>query len=239
MVRCSPALMPTSCSSKPGMNDCEPITTGDIVARAALERHAVDGAGERDRHLVAELCVRALAFRQERPVLIRDAADRFVDLRLGHLGGEAIELDVLEVAELDLRQHFHRDRVVEIGLALDHRLDGVFLGRQLDLRLHREAQIVVRDDLRVRVAHRRLDRLGHHRAAIHALQVPDRHLAGTEAVDANRALELVKARVDLGVEVVCRDHHAILALQSIGECFGNLHGQIVLVCSLRVVLPRV
>ncbi len=28
MVRLSPALMPASCSSKPGMNDCEPITTG-------------------------------------------------------------------------------------------------------------------------------------------------------------------------------------------------------------------
>ena len=81
-------------------------------------------------------------------------------------------------------------------------LIGVFLGRQLDLRLHREAQIVVRDDLRVGVAHRGLDRLGHHRAAVDPLQVPDRHLAGAEAVDAHRALELVEARVDLGIEVV-------------------------------------
>ena len=67
---------------------------------------------------------------------------RLVDLGVGHLGDQPLELDVLEIRKLDLRQDLHRDRVVEIGLALDHRLDGVLLGRQLDLRLHRELQLL-------------------------------------------------------------------------------------------------
>ena len=167
------------------------------VAGAALERHAVDRAGERDRHLVAVVRRGALGLRQIRPVLLGDAHDRLVDLGLGHVGGELLQRDVVERRKLDLRQDLHRDRIVEVGLALDHRLDRGLLGRQLDLRLHGEAQIVVGHDLGVGVAHRRLDRLGHHRAAVHPLQVPDRHLAGAEAVDAHRALELVEARVDL------------------------------------------
>ena len=63
----------------------------------------------------------------------------------------------------------------------------LFLGRQLHFRLHGEPEIVVGHDLGVDVAHRGLDRLGHGGAAIDALQMLDRHLAGPEAVDRTRS----------------------------------------------------
>src|SRR5205807_6927822 len=41
--------------------------------------------------------------------------------------------------------------------------------------------------------------------------------------------------VDLRIQIIGRDHDAEFALQSVGKCFGNLHGQIVLVrCALPV-----
>ena len=46
----------------------------DVVARAALERRAVDRAGEGDRDLVAGGRFRAFALGQERTVLLGDAA---------------------------------------------------------------------------------------------------------------------------------------------------------------------
>src|SRR5436853_3045053 len=51
----------------------------------------------------------------------------------------------------------------------------------------------------------------------------DRHLARTKAVVPDGIFELAQSRVDLRIEVVGRDHHAKLALQSIGECLPNLH----------------
>ena len=116
MVRCSPALMPMSCSSKPGMKEFEPITTAMSLAGAALERLAVDRAGEGDRDLVACRRFGALSLGQERPVPLGDGLHRVVDLGVRNLGSQPLQLDVLEVAELDLRQNLHRDRVVEIGL---------------------------------------------------------------------------------------------------------------------------
>ena len=51
----------------------------------------------------------------------------------------------------------------------------------------------------------------------------DRHLAGTEAVDADLVLQLVEPRVDLGVELGRRHHDLEFALQAFGQCFGHLH----------------
>src|SRR5437660_8984742 len=50
-----------------------------------------------------------------------------------------------------------------------------------------------------------------------------RHLAGAKAVDADLTLELVEPRIDLGVEIGDRHHHAVFALEAFGESFGDLH----------------
>ena len=51
----------------------------------------------------------------------------------------------------------------------------------------------------------------------------NRHLAGPEAVDADATLQVLEARVDLGVEIGRRDHDAVFALETVGESFGDLH----------------
>ncbi len=57
----------------------------DVAAGAALERRAVDLAGEVDRHAVAVLGLGALALGGERPALLGDAVHRLVDLGVGRL----------------------------------------------------------------------------------------------------------------------------------------------------------
>ena len=76
MVRGLALAMPTSWSSKPGMNWPEPTFTRDVGAGAALERRAVDRAGEVDHDAVAGLDLGALAFRRVRLVLLGDLFDR-------------------------------------------------------------------------------------------------------------------------------------------------------------------
>ena len=171
----------------------EPRCTRDVAAGAALERRAVDLAGEIDGDAVAVLGLGALALGGERPALLGDLRQRLVDLGLGHLGVQPLELDALEIRKLDRRQDLDRHRVGEIGLALDHLLDRALLVRQRHLRLAHELEAALGDDLGVGLAHRRLDHLGHHRAAIQALEMGDRHLARTEAVDADLVLELGRA----------------------------------------------
>ena len=63
---------------------------GDVVARAAFERHAVDGADERDGDAVVLLGLGALALGGEGPVLLGDALDS--PLRLRRRSTSAISL---------------------------------------------------------------------------------------------------------------------------------------------------
>ncbi len=65
------------------------------------------------------------------------------------VGDRPLERDVLEIADLELRQHFHRDLEGEVAARFQRRLDLGLRGRQLDLRLHREPQAVLLDDLLV------------------------------------------------------------------------------------------
>ena len=67
------------------------------------------------------------ALRRERPALLGDLRQRLVDLGVGHLGVQPLELDALEVGKLDRRQDLDRHRVGEIALALDDLLDRVLL----------------------------------------------------------------------------------------------------------------
>ena len=194
-----------------------------VVAAAAVEKLAVDLAGKLDGDAVAVFRLGALGLGRIGLVLVGDALQRLVDLGLGDLGGRAGELDILEIGEFDRRHDFDRHGVVEIRLALDHLLDRILLLRHSDLRIGGELVAALADDLVVGVAHRLLDHLGHGRAAIHALEVGDRHLAGTETVDADFVLEIVKARVDLGLQFGRRHDHAEFALEAFGKRFGNLH----------------
>ena len=142
---------------------------------------------------------------------------------VGDVGGQPLELDVLEIGERDRRHDLQRHGVGEIALAVDQLLDRALFRRQRHLRIGGELEAVLGDDLVVGVAHRRLDHLGHGRAAIDALEVRDRHLAGAEAVDADAVLELVKALVDFGIELGGRHHHLEFALEAFGQSFGDLH----------------
>ena len=194
-----------------------------ILARTAFERLAVDGAGKGDDDAIVLGSLLAFALRAIGLVLLADARERLVHLGLGHLAGQPGQLDGLEIGERDRRHDLDRHGVVEVALARDQFLDRVLLGRQRHLRIGGELEAALADDLVVGVAHRRLDHLGHGRAPVDAPEVGDRHLAGTEAVDADAVLQLVQARGDLGVELGGRNDHLEFALETFGQRFGNLH----------------
>src|SRR5665647_3700687 len=64
----------------------------------------------------------------------------------------------------------------------------------------------------------------HHRAAIHLLEVADRHLARTKAVETDLVLEVHQAGTRLRIEVRCGDADLEFVLQSLDEGFCDLHG---------------
>ena len=200
---------------------------GDVLGGAAFERVAADLSDEGDRHAIVLRGLGVFTLVGERPVRIGDALERVADFAVGDLGGELGQFDRAKIRQLDRRQDFHRNRIGEIGFAGDQFLDLGLFRRQRDLRLHRETEFVVGDDLRVALAHDGLDRFGHHRAAIDALEVIDRHLAGTEAVDADAALDLAQALIDLGVEFIGGNDDFVLAPQSRGSRLGDLHNSFV------------
>ena len=68
----------------------------DVAAGAALERLAVDLAGEVDDDAVALLDLGALALGGVGLVLLGDLAERLVDLGVGDLGGQPLELDAVK-----------------------------------------------------------------------------------------------------------------------------------------------
>ena len=136
-----------------------------VVAAAAVEQLTVDPAGELDSDAVAVFRLGAFRLLHERLVLVGDTLKRLLDFLVGHLGGRARELDVLEIGELNRRHDLHREHVVEVDIAGDHLLDGVLLFRQGHLRLGGELEAAFADDLVVGVAHRLLDHLGHGRRA--------------------------------------------------------------------------
>ena len=90
-MRVSPAPIPISCSSKPGMKVFGADHDLDVLAGAALERRAVDGALERDRHAVAGFSLGALGLCGKAAVLVGNALDRFVDVGIGHLGNRLLD----------------------------------------------------------------------------------------------------------------------------------------------------
>ena len=196
----------------------------NALALAAVERHAVDGADEVDGDAVALLGLGALGLRRIGPALVGDALDRLVDVAIGHVDHRLLDIEALEVGERDRRHDLDRDGVGQIGLAGEQVLDLLLLGRHRDLGLGREAEAALGEDLRVGVADGLVDGLGHHRAAVDLLQMRHRHLAGTEAVEADLVLQVDQARVGLGVEVGRGNADLEFVLQSLVEGLGDLHG---------------
>ena len=134
-------------------------------------------------------------------------------------------LKLLKSASCDRRHDLDRDRVGQVGSCRRADVfDLLLLGRHRDLRLGRETEAALGENLRVGVADRLVDGLGHHRAAIDLLQMAHRHLAGTETVEADLVLHVDQLRVRLGVEIGRGNADLELVLQSLGEGFGDLHG---------------
>ena len=157
----------------------------------------------------------------ERPVGVGDPLQRLVDFGIGHLGSEPLQLDGLEIGERDRRHDLDLDLVGEVGFAFDDAFDRALVGH--DLGLGGELVAVVGDDLAVGLAHRVFDHLGHGGLAVEALEMRDRHLAGTEAAQLHLALEVVEPRVDLGLEIGRRHDDAKFALETRGGSFSHLH----------------
>ena len=179
---------------------------------------------EVDGDAIAVFGLGALALRGIGTVLVGDALDRIVDIGVGHLGDRLLDREALEIGELDRGHDFDRHRVGEIGFAGEDVLDGFFLGRHRDLRLGRQAEAALGENLRIGIADGLVDGLGHHRAAIDLLEMAHRHLAGTEAVEADLVLEVDQLGVRLGIEIRCGNADLELVLQSLGEGFCDLHG---------------
>ena len=209
--------MPISCSSKPGMNVPEPMLTptSPPVPPSNGSPSILPVKSMTTRSPVSALAPSLLGANGRLCSAMRLSASSTSASR--HLGGEPFELDALEVGELDRRHDLDRDRVGEVGLALDHLLDLALLGRHGDLPARvRKLEAALGDDLGVGLADRRLDRLGHHRAAVEPLEVRDRHLAGAEAVEPDLVLHLVEPLVDLAGKVGRWNHDLEFALEAFG-----------------------
>jgi hypothetical protein len=66
--------------------------------------------------------------------------------------------------------------------------------------------------------------IAHHRAPVDALQVLERDLARTEAVNLHPVLEGIESFGGALVQFGQRQHNLILALQPFGEGLFHLHG---------------
>ena len=218
----SPALTPTSWSSKPGNEGVRTELDADILAVAALEFGAVDAADEIDHDAVAVDSLALLGL--EGAVLLGHALERFVDLGLGHLDDRLLDRHVLEVDQIEDRQHFERDGEGQIALGVHGLLDLVLVLGELDLRLEGKLEAVVLDDLAVGLVDGVLDHIAHDRAAINPAQVPDRHLAGAEPVDLDPVLESRQLVVEPLLQLRCREHDLEFPLQALGQSFRHLHG---------------
>ena len=144
-----------------------------------------------------------------------DAADRVLDVLLGHDGLQALELDLGEVELADLGQHLDHDLELDV-LAFFQRLE-------VDARLHRGLQPTILDGLGGARVDRLLQRFAEQGLAILLLQEPDRHLALAEAGHLGGLGELGQALVDLGRQVARRDDDLELPLQPFGREFRHLH----------------
>ena len=204
----------------------------DVAAGAALERFALDRPVEIDGHAVMILRLRALGLVLVGAPLLGDPVERGVDVGVLDVGSETLDRNLGEIADFEHRQNFEGDLEIEVAARLERRVDHRLVGRQLDLRLAGEAQVIVVDDLLVGVGDSLLDDVGHDRLPIDLAQMFDRHFPGTEAVDADLPLEVGQLSVQLLREVARRQRNVILALEPLAQRLRHLH------CPIRLVFAR-
>ena len=80
-----------------------------------------------DDDAVAALGFAAFRPRGEWLVLLGDARQPLLDLGVGDVAGQLLELDLLEIGERDRRHDFDRHGVIEVALAGDQLLDRALL----------------------------------------------------------------------------------------------------------------
>src|SRR6478735_2373532 len=90
-------------------------------------------------------------------------------------------------------------------------------------KMYGRALVAVRDRLRARLLDGLLQHLRHQRAAIHLLQVRDRHLALAEALELDAVLDLVETLREAPAKLIRANHDLEGTLQSLGIRFRDLH----------------
>ncbi len=165
-----------------------------VGGRAAFEFLAVDAADEIGHHHVAVLGLHGLAGAGlVGPVLRAEFGQSLVHLRVGRLIDGALQLELLDVDRLELRDQLDLQLIDEISLAREHLVD---VGFQLQVRLARRAQLVFFQRLLGALRQGLLDHLVHQGAAVDAADMRRRHLARAEPLEVETRRDLC----DLGLE---------------------------------------
>ena len=155
---------------------------GSVFALAAVKLDTVDGAYEIDGDAVALVSHPAV-----RGLEAGGAADQIgqtlVDVGFSHFSDRTLQRDAGKVRRGDGGDHLIGHAVSKIHLAIQHLLDLGLIFGELDVRREGGALLAVIERLLRRLRHRRLHHLGHHRAAVNALQMRHRHLARPETLD--------------------------------------------------------
>lgn len=125
--------------------------------------------------------------------------------------------------EFDRRNDFVGDREFEIGLGVQDLVGFRLVLGHRDFGLGCRLLAAAREDFRRLFTNDLVDEIGHDRLAVNLLQVRNRHLAGTEAIDADTILHLDEALVHPSLHFVGRDNDLEFALQPLSERFDNLH----------------
>ena len=186
------------------------------LAGAALERGVADGTDIVDHDLVAHR--RRMALRGCNETLLRghQLLQLALDRRVVGLDGQPLELEAL-----DLRRG-------DFGQRLDvHPHFGVLAGRiglvEFDLRLHRRPDLLLGDQRLDALLHRRVERIGGQRLAVHLADEVGRHLAGAEAGHADLRRHALDLALDAGGDVLGRDGQRVAALEAFIVRFDGLH----------------
>ena len=202
------------------------LETRDELARAKLDRHRFAGAAfERDaldrpdivKHdLIADR--RGMAVRGRRKALLRghQLLQRFVDHRIVGLGSQPLELDRVDLWLGNLGQRLDAD--ADFGV-----LAGGVAFVELDLWLHRRADLLLGEQRLHAVLHRGVERIGGERFAVHFADQVGGHLARAEAGHLDLRRHALDFAIDARGDVLCRNGQRVAALEAFIVRFDGLH----------------
>ncbi len=211
--RCSPAAGADELLLEAGNERARTQHDVDVAARAALEGHAVELAGEVEGQLVAGLGLGALGARLELLNAVGEILERRVDVVVANLGDRALQRDVVERADVEFRQRLESDGEGEVALGRERALDLILPAGEIEFRLDRDSQRIFLDDLAVGLVDGFLKHVAHDALAIELLEMADRSLAGAEALDLGLGLHFGELGRELGREIAGRQHDLIFLLQ--------------------------